>query len=370
MPLLELMPNEFRSISTTTFAAAGIKERDDLQRLFRDQIELIDKELMVLAEEFSDWSDSNRRIDLLAMDRQANLVVIELKRTGDGGHMELQAIRYAAMVSTMTFRQAVDAHAEYLRRRGRDANAEAEILEHLDAGEADEEAFNQDVRVVLVSADFSREVTSAVLWLNDRGIDIRCIRLLLYADGTRRLLDVQQVLPLPEAGDYLVRMKQKTVQAKTDRQANTEREERRRRYWTAVIGKCRGRTPFHADMTPGPYHYIGTSAGVPGLLLAYVVRKHDANVELYIDLGKGFEGENKLIFEALRNQRGAIEEEFGATLEWQRLDGKRACRIRSVPGGSGWADDPDGWPAFHDELIGCQIQFEKALRPYLSKLKF
>ena len=48
---------------------------------------------MVLAEEFGDWQDSRRRIDLLCLDRDAGLVVVELKRTEDGGHMELQAIR-------------------------------------------------------------------------------------------------------------------------------------------------------------------------------------------------------------------------------------------------------------------------------------
>ena len=35
--------------------------------------------------------------NLLCIDREANLVVVELKRTEDGGHMDLQAIRYAAM---------------------------------------------------------------------------------------------------------------------------------------------------------------------------------------------------------------------------------------------------------------------------------
>ena len=35
---------------------------------------------LVIADEFSDWEDSRRRIDLLAIDRNANLVVIELKR--------------------------------------------------------------------------------------------------------------------------------------------------------------------------------------------------------------------------------------------------------------------------------------------------
>ena len=57
----------------------------------------------MIAEEFGQWEDSRRRIDLLGLDKGANLVVIELKRTEDGGHMELQAIRYAAMVSTLTF---------------------------------------------------------------------------------------------------------------------------------------------------------------------------------------------------------------------------------------------------------------------------
>ena len=51
------------------------------------------------------------------IDRNANLVVIELKRTEDGGHMELQAIRYAAMISTLTFGQVVETYGRYLRQR-------------------------------------------------------------------------------------------------------------------------------------------------------------------------------------------------------------------------------------------------------------
>ena len=56
------------------------------------------QETLVISEEFGEWEESRRRIDLLGLDKDANLVVIELKRTEDG---ELQSIRYAAMVSTM-----------------------------------------------------------------------------------------------------------------------------------------------------------------------------------------------------------------------------------------------------------------------------
>ncbi len=40
--------------------------------------------------------------------------MIELKRTNSRGHMDLPAIRYAAMVSQMTFEQAVEAHQRWL----------------------------------------------------------------------------------------------------------------------------------------------------------------------------------------------------------------------------------------------------------------
>lgn len=70
-----------------------MSERADIQRLLKRQIEIISPDTLVSAEEFSDWEDSKRRIDLLGIDTDANLVVIELKRTDDGGHMELQAVR-------------------------------------------------------------------------------------------------------------------------------------------------------------------------------------------------------------------------------------------------------------------------------------
>lgn len=114
MALYELGSDKLSAIKQTTFADAKVKEREDLQRLLRTQIQVLDPDLYVLAEEFDYWEDSSRRIDLLAIDSDAQLVVIELKRTEDGGHMELQAIRYAAMVSAMTWEQAVEAHRKFL----------------------------------------------------------------------------------------------------------------------------------------------------------------------------------------------------------------------------------------------------------------
>ena len=95
-------------VRPTKFADEAILERTHLQAAVRDNIGVLGLDLLVIAEEFGEFEDAHRRIDLLCVDRTARLVVVELKRTEDGGHMELQALRYAAMVSTMTFAELAD----------------------------------------------------------------------------------------------------------------------------------------------------------------------------------------------------------------------------------------------------------------------
>ena len=209
MAIYRIAGDHVRPLDKTTFQAEGMLERQDLQRLFRHNIEPLVPDAMVLAEEFGDWQDSRRRIDLLCLDRDAGLVVVELKRTEDGGHMELQAIRYAAMVSHMTFDAAVRAHHRFLGDNQISENAEERILEYLGWDEPQEDAFAFEVSIVLASGEFSREIMTAVMWLGEHDIDIRCIKLMPYKLGQERLLDIVQIYPLPEAADYQVRLKEK-----------------------------------------------------------------------------------------------------------------------------------------------------------------
>ena len=218
MPIFEITQDRLVPLRPTTFSSHGLSERGDLQRLLRDQVEIIAPDVLIISEEFGGWEDSKRRIDLLGIDRDANLVVIELKRTEDGGHMELQAIRYAAMVSKMTFEKLSDVLADYLAAQGRQEDPREKLLDFLGWETPDAERFAQDVRIVLASAEFSRELTSAVLWLNEHGLDIRCVRLRPYADGGRVFVDVQQILPLPEASEYFVNLREKQVQERQARQ--------------------------------------------------------------------------------------------------------------------------------------------------------
>ncbi|MBV1877690.1 MAG: hypothetical protein KUG79_08615 [Pseudomonadales bacterium] len=217
MAFFDISDNELHEIPSTTFAKANVSERDDLQQLLRRNVEVISPDTLVISEEFSNWADSRRRIDLLGVDKDANLVVIELKRTEDGGHMELQALRYAAMVSPMTLDQAIDVYQKYLTDNESDLDARQSLLDFLEWDEEEENEFAQEVRIVLASAEFSKEITTTVLWLNSLGHDISCVRLRPYKDGKRTLIDINQLIPLPEAKSYQVQMKEKNQREQATR---------------------------------------------------------------------------------------------------------------------------------------------------------
>ncbi len=160
----------------------------------------------------------------MALDREGHLLVIELKRTNDGGHAELQALRYAAMISSMTFDDVVDAYTVTLATplgrelAGAELDPREDLTTFLDVGVGETPTLDDDVRIIIVAADFGIELTTAVLWLNRlERMDIRCIRLRPYRIENRTLLDVEQVILLREAAEYQVRMRRKEAAVRSDR---------------------------------------------------------------------------------------------------------------------------------------------------------
>jgi len=169
MPLFEMMPESLVQVPSSSFAAEQVLERADLQRLLRARIDAIVDDVLIVSEEFGAFTDARRRVDLLGIDREGHLVVFELKRTTDGGHLELQALRYAAMVSTMTFEDLVGHYEQYLARVDPDAvsEAHARLADWLGDADGENTVLSREVRIVLISGGFDREITTTVLWLTD-----------------------------------------------------------------------------------------------------------------------------------------------------------------------------------------------------------
>jgi hypothetical protein len=364
MAIFRITDLSIEKVEETTFAREKLLERKDLQRRLKANISVLSPDLMVIDEEFGDWEDSSRRIDLLCLHRDAHLVVVELKRTEDGGHMELQAVRYAAMVSSMTFDQLVGAHAHCLGGEDSLERARSAILSFLEFESSEEARLSAEVRIILVSADFSIELTTTVLWLNKSGLDITCVRLKPYKLEGQVLMDIQQLIPLPEAEEYETKIR---AQQQENRLAETSRDAMLRRFWRQLIERSRPKTPLFANRTGSKDQWIAVSLGRAGFNLSIVLLRDESRVECYIDLGKNSGEKNLAAFKALEQQKQTIETSFGDKLDWQELEESRACRIYTFLSG-GWDETEAEWGKLQDKLIDAAIRLEKALKAPIQSL--
>jgi len=362
--LYRLQNGSLKQVTATSFPQEKLQERRDLQNLIKANISVLQDDLMLIAEEYGDWLDSRRRIDLLCLDRQANIVVVELKRNDTGEHMDLQAVRYAAMVSSMTFEQLAGAHARYLQGEDSRQRAEKAILDFLDwESAADGGLSPETVRIILVSGDFSKELTTAVLWLNKQGLDITCIRAKPYRVEDHLLVDLDQIIPLPEAADYETAIR---AQQQESQRANTQRQDIFLRFWSQLIARSNGKTRLWENRNAIKDHWLGGASGRVGFAFQAVMRKDDCRVECYIDLGQ--EDQSLRAFKALFADRAAIETAFGGDLTWQDLPESRGCRIcKNLLGG--WRTSEADWPALQDAIIENMVRLETALRSRILALQ-
>ena len=207
MTLCQITNNEITELTEYRLSALGIKEHDTLRPLFVKNIDIIDENLMVLSEEFSSWIDSKCRIDILAMDTNLNLVVIEIKRYGSEKNMDLQAMRYASMVATMTFDEAVEAHQRYLNKKNIELDAEENIRQSLSLYNLiiTSDNFNKKVRMILIAENFTKEVTTTVSWLNEHEFDIKCVEISGHiTDKKETILSLQRIYPKPDESEWRV----------------------------------------------------------------------------------------------------------------------------------------------------------------------
>ena len=177
------------NLSKTTLKEHNIFERKDLEKWIEDSPLILNEELLILSTEYDQFDKTNERLDLLAMDKVGNLVIVELKRDDSGRNVELQAIKYAAYCSTLTFEQVTGLYQQYHSRKGKTLDKEKAKQEIFDFVEdSDFKEINEKPRIILVSKEYRPEVTASVLWLRKFGIDISCVKLTPYDSMIRRLV--------------------------------------------------------------------------------------------------------------------------------------------------------------------------------------
>jgi hypothetical protein len=134
----------------------------------------------------------------------------------------MQALNYAAMVSRFSLDTLADVYATY---RGSEQFSSEQALAELRewAPELSDETLGPP-GIVLVAAEFGPQVTNTSLFLYERGIDIRLIRVQLYRTGGGELvLTTSQLLPVPTAETFMIRPRSAPPAQKAARDARVRR---------------------------------------------------------------------------------------------------------------------------------------------------
>ncbi len=213
MYLIDKQNNRIKdSLLERKFGELGFRERQHLQQWIAERPEVLGESLLVIQQEFDGFNDTNERLDLLALDKDGNIVVIENKLDDTGRDVTWQVLKYASYCSTLTKDNIRKIYQDYLDKRGGGEEATAKISEFFDNAEYEEISLNkmQTQRIMMVAGSFRKEVTSTVLWLFNYKLRIQCFKASIFQLGEEIILDVEQIIPTKDAAEYVISMADKT----------------------------------------------------------------------------------------------------------------------------------------------------------------
>lgn len=358
--------NTIQALKQMSFRELGFRERAHLQEWIAHQPTALGEELLIVAKEFAGFSDTNERLDLLALDKQGSLVVIENKLDDTGRDVTWQALKYASYCSAFSKDDIRRVFQEHLSKHGDGQSAEDALAAFFDDTDYAELTLNKGVsqRIILVAANFRKEVTSTVLWLSNFRVRIQCFRATPFALGNELILNIEQIIPTPDTEEFTISLADKAKDEIEGIETEARRHPLRRRFWTEVI-KAMNASPsdLYRNISPGKESWISAGSGVGGLAFNFAATQHYCRAELYID--RGDKAENEAIFRRLLGQRDEIQAEAGSTIEWDLLETKRACRIKIEAPGDIF--DPEQWPTMIAFMAAAMLRLETAFKPRLSQ---
>ena len=341
--------NRIYKLDRKRFSDLKIGERTHLQEWLAGMPDALGEELLIIQKEFAGFADTRERLDLLALDKRGQLVIIENKLDDTGRDVVWQAVKYAAYCSNLTKTQIIDIFQQYLDGQRSVANAEVMIHEFLDEESLDEIVLNggNDQRIMFVAGNFRKEVTAAVLWLITHGIRVQCFRVVPYSLGEELLIDLKQIIPTPEATDYMISMATKEKEERSAEDAQRRSHQLRMEFWEQALDQFRvqGLTRYQ-NIGPSKDHWLNCATGVSGCVYSLIFLQHEARVELGFQ--RADRTDNKWIFDKLQAKKDELDRRFGGNLEWKRMDDKKSSKIQLAQSFDSYHRDV--WPQIIDWL--------------------
>jgi hypothetical protein len=359
--------NDIIQLKERLFSELHFREREHLQEWIAKNPEVLGEDLLIIQKEFDGFSDTNERLDLLALDKEGNLVVIENKLDDTGRDVVWQALKYASYCSTLSTSQIIKIYQKYLDKQTAGEEARAAIIEFLEIEDEESLVLNRnDQRIMFVANHYRKEVTSTVLWLLDHDLRIQCFRATPYSLGEELFLQIEQIIPVPEVSEFVIEIKEKAREDKVKSQKVAETEANLINFWRQVKERCE---ELHFtqlnNVSAKPYFNIGFNKGAARFNMN--IGRKGLRVEWYCRHDK-----DKRNFDSMACFADELNKAFNGRLVWQRLDDKKASRIKFETSPEemlelGDWNIPEDRSAQIEWLVNALIRFFQELGPCWEK---
>jgi hypothetical protein len=365
MYLVNKEENNIQKIEKITFTQAGFKERKNLQEWIVKNPESLGEELLIIQKEFSGFDDTKERLDLLALDKEGNLVIVENKLDDTGRDVVWQALKYVSYCSGLSAQDIEQIFQEYLSKNNPSKNAK-EILIDFFGNDEYQEILNNGYsqRIILVAANFRKEVTSTVMWLLNNGINVSCFKVTPYKLHNDVVIDFSQIIPLKEAEEYLIKIAEKQKEEVANKRLKSNRLNEYEKFWVEFLEQAKKKTALVQNNNPVKNTWIRVGLGVSGISLNLVISQTYARVEIYFN--KGNKAENKKVFDYLFGDKKQIEVKLNQKLTWERMDDRVTSRIKWQLDEVSLLDEDDRKQMIKF-LIDVMIKMHKVFSPAISK---
>lgn len=366
--------NRIAPLEAKRFGELGFSERKHLQEWLENCPKALTQadgeELLIIQKEFDGFDDTRERLDLLAIDKDGNLVIIENKLDDTGRDVIWQALKYAGYCANLSKSQVVDIYQRYLNQKAQEtgqpaANAADNLIEFLDVDGLESAQINRikTQRLILVAARYRKEVTNTVLWLSQFGIECRCFKVTPYQAGSELFLNVEQIIPTPESTEFMIGMVAKEDEEKS---ADTEQKQRhtlRLDFWEQALEAFNNsHCSLYNNISPMKDHWLSAGSGISGMPYQLIFGKNEIRIGLSLQNGQA--EANTFVFDRLKAQKEMIEASFGEQLVWLPLPDKKACRLQYTKAVDGY--DKANWPDMIEWMVLHMARFENALRDPLK----
>lgn len=367
MYLIDKESNTISRIQEMTFTELGFSERKNLQEWIANNPSCLGEELLIIQKEFDGFNDTSERLDLLALDKFGNIVVIENKLDDSGKDVTWQVIKYASYCSSLNKEQICDIFQSYLNKIGSNISAAEKLSEFFDNKDFDDIFLNQGSRqrLIMVAGKFRKEVTSAVIWLLNFNLRIQCFKVTPYAHNDNLMLDIEQILPLKDTEEFTINMANKAQAEIAAQEGLKSRHYNRLEFWQSFLHEANTRNTLFANISPSKDSWIGIGIGMSGVNLNLTGTKKYAAVEIYFN--RGTKEENEALFDYMSSFSAEIEAKFGEKLEWNKMPDKVSCRILTKLEEVDISDKND-WPKMISFMVDASERLANAIKEPMKKL--